>query len=267
MEFAYNTVCADENTKRLDELISLRAQVGAGRAGGRCEGPPILAPRRAPWQAFHRLPAASRLPTSSARPPVPASRCCDPPAPPPPPPPRPRPPPPPPRAPSTPAQIAGVLGYPTWAAYVQETLMAKNPKRVGKFLTDLEAKLVKVGSSRGRGLRRGGGEGFLTDLEAKLVKVGSSRGREAAGRARREVPGRTARRTASRDRPLPRARLPSPPSPTPAARRADGRAAEPQARRQGRRQGALRAAHPLVGERLLPARRGEARLQGGPGED
>ncbi|KIY95837.1 thimet oligopeptidase 1, partial [Monoraphidium neglectum] len=66
MEFAYNNVCADTNTKRLDDLVALRAKVAA------------------------------------------------------------------------------ILGYANWAAYTQETLMAKNPERVMKFLTELRAKLVKL---------------------------------------------------------------------------------------------------------------------------
>jgi Zn-dependent oligopeptidase len=44
-----------------------------------------------------------------------------------------------------PTQVAHLLGYSTWAAYVQETLMAKNPQRVDGFLKELEGKLSKVG--------------------------------------------------------------------------------------------------------------------------
>ncbi|KAI8467776.1 MAG: Thimet oligopeptidase [Monoraphidium minutum] len=66
LEYAFNNVCAKENTKRLDDLVALRAQVAA------------------------------------------------------------------------------LLGYPTWAAYVQETLMAKSPARVMGFLTELRGRLAEL---------------------------------------------------------------------------------------------------------------------------
>jgi hypothetical protein len=50
--------------------------------------------------------------------------------------------------------VAAILGYANWAAYTQETLMAKNPERVMKFLTELRAKLVKVSWRRGRAFGR-----------------------------------------------------------------------------------------------------------------
>lgn len=46
--------------------------------------------------------------------------------------------------PAPPPQAAALLGYPTWAAYAQETLMAKNPQRVDAFLTDLRGRLLQV---------------------------------------------------------------------------------------------------------------------------
>ncbi|GBF99417.1 thimet oligopeptidase [Raphidocelis subcapitata] len=66
LEFAFNNVCSGENSKRLDELVALRAQVAA------------------------------------------------------------------------------LLGYPSWAAYVQEELMAKNPQRVDSFLGELRGRLLQL---------------------------------------------------------------------------------------------------------------------------
>ncbi len=42
------------------------------------------------------------------------------------------------------SKTASLLGYPTWAAYQQEVMMAKDPKTVALFLSGLAAKLKPV---------------------------------------------------------------------------------------------------------------------------
>jgi hypothetical protein len=42
------------------------------------------------------------------------------------------------------SQVAALLGYPSWAAYAQEELMAKNPQRVDAFLEELRGRLLPV---------------------------------------------------------------------------------------------------------------------------
>lgn len=41
-------------------------------------------------------------------------------------------------------QIAALLGYASWAAYVQQVDMAKSPARVASFLGGLEGRLAEV---------------------------------------------------------------------------------------------------------------------------
>ena len=48
------------------------------------------------------------------------------------------------RTPLPDSQTAAMLGYPTWAAYVQETLMAHNPGRVAQFLGDLQGRIAQA---------------------------------------------------------------------------------------------------------------------------
>jgi hypothetical protein len=107
MDFAFNNVCAEENSKRLDELVALRAQARGVAIGEASRLRRRVNPIRKLFLCHNQLP---ELP-----------------------------------------QVAALLGYPSWAAYLQEELMAKKPQRVEAFLEELRGRLLPVSWRGDRG--------------------------------------------------------------------------------------------------------------------